>query len=215
MTFAFPDDLAPEVYPLAWLVGTWAGHGVIDYPDIPTSDFRQEISFTHDGGPYLIYKSTITLTGMDGEVGAVWSVESGFWRVAPSTPDGIELKDFQHPLEVVMADAAGLVAVYVGAVGNGRVDLATDLMARTASAAEVNGGTRLYGNVSGELMWAWDLAAFGHELQSYASARLSRVTDATGAAVNAPQSGGSFAVDPNAELGSEPDSDPKPHSTES
>lgn len=184
MTFAFPDDLAPELYPLAWLVGTWAGHGVIDYPDIPAADFRQEMSFTHDGGPYLNYTSTITTTGMDGEVGQVWSVESGFWRVAPRTPDGIDLKDFQHPLEVVMADAAGLVAVYVGAVGNGRIDLATDLMARTESAAEVNAATRLYGNVRGELMWAWDLAAFGHELQSYASARLSRVTDATGAAVD-------------------------------
>ena len=184
MTFNFPDDLAPELYPLAWLVGTWAGHGVIDYPDIPVSDFRQEMSFTHDGGPYLNYTSTITMIGMDGEVGHVWSVESGFWRVAPRTPEGIELKDFQHPLEVVMADAAGLVAVYVGAVGNGRVDLATDLMARTESAAEVNGATRLYGNVHGELMWAWDLAAFGHSLQSYASARLSRVTDATGARVD-------------------------------
>lgn len=183
MTFALPDDLAPEVYPLAWLVGTWVGHGVIDYPDIPASDFRQEISFTHDGGPYLTYTSTMTLIGMDGEVGHVWSVESGFWRVATSTSAGVELKDFQHPLEVVMADAAGLVAVYVGAIGNGRVDLATDLMARTDSAAEVNGATRLYGNVNGELMWAWDLAAFGHPLQSYASARLARVTDATGAPV--------------------------------
>ncbi|WP_430867870.1 FABP family protein [Demequina aurantiaca] len=184
MTFTIPEDLAPEIYPLAWLVGTWAGHGVIDYPDIPASDFRQEMSFTHDGGPYLTYLSTITTIGMDGEVGHVWSVESGFWRIAPSTPEGIELKDFQHPLEVVMADAAGLVAVYVGAIGNGRVDLATDVMARTESAAEVNGATRLYGNVQGELMWAWDLAAFGHELQSYASARLSRVTDATGARVD-------------------------------
>lgn len=203
MTFALPSDLAPEVYPLAWLVGTWAGHGVIDYPDIPTSDFRQEISFTHDGGPYLSYTSTITLIGMDGEVGHVWSVESGFWRVAPSTPDGVELKEFQHPLEVVMADAAGLVSVYVGAVGNGRVDLATDLMARTESAAEVNGATRLYGNVNGELMWAWDLAAFGHELQSYASARLARVTDATGAPVNNPQPSSNPTTDTNSDPGSD------------
>jgi len=60
-------------------------------------------------------------------------------------------------------------------VGNGRIDLGTDLMARTASAPEVASATRLYGLVNGELMWALDLAAFGHELQSYASGRLSRV----------------------------------------
>lgn len=179
MTFALPDGLAPEVYPLAWLVGVWEGVGVLDYPDVPTADFRQRIDFSHDGGPYLEYRSAITLMGPDGEDGQVWSLESGFWRIAPVAPPDIELKDFQHPLEVVLTDAAGFVSVYVGAVGNGRVDLGTDLMARTASAPEVAGATRLYGNVNGELMWAWDLAAFGHELQSYASGRLSR-TDAPG-----------------------------------
>ncbi|MGC4175535.1 FABP family protein [Demequina sp.] len=175
MTFVLPDDLAPEVYPLAWLVGSWEGHGVVDYPGIPATDFRQTIDFTHDGGPYLEYRSAITLMGPDGETGQVWAVESGFWRVAPSVPEGYELKDFQHPLEVVLTDAAGFVAVYVGAVGNGRIDLGTDLMARTASAPEVAGATRLYGLVNGELMWAQDLAAFGNELQSYASGRLSRI----------------------------------------
>lgn len=175
MTFVLPEGLAPEVYPLAWLVGTWEGPGVVEYPDVPRADFRQRVEFTHDGGPYLQYTSTITLIGMDGEAGQVWSVESGFWRVSPETPEGMQLKDFQHPIEVVMADAAGMVSVYVGAVGNGRIDLATDLMARTASAAEVSGATRMYGHVKGELMWAWDLAAFGHDLQSYASARLSRL----------------------------------------
>jgi hypothetical protein len=164
------------VYPLAWLVGVWVGHGVIDYPQIPSTDFRQTVVFDHDGGPYLSYTSTMILIGLDGEDGQVWSRESGFWRVSPDVPEGIELQDFQHPIEAVIADAAGMVAVYVGAVGNGRIDLATDVMARTASAPDVGSATRLYGLVSGELMWAWDLAAFGNELQSYASARLSRVS---------------------------------------
>ncbi len=178
VTFVIPDDLAPEVYPLAWLVGAWEGSGVLAYPDVPTADFRQRVDFTHDGGPYLEYRSAISLMGPDGEDGQVWSVESGFWRVAPTAPTDVELKDFQHPLEVILTDAAGFVSVYVGAVGNGRIDLGTDLMARTASAPEVAGATRLYGLVNGELMWALDLAAFGHELQSYASGRLSRVEEA-------------------------------------
>lgn len=178
MTFTIESDLAPELYPLAWLVGTWEGAGVIDYPDVPATDFRQRTTFTHDGGPYLEYRAAITLMGADGEEGQVWSLETGFWRVAPSVPEGYELKDFQHPLEVVLTDASGYVSVYVGAVGNGRIDLGTDLMARTASAPEVGGATRLYGLVNGELFWAWDLAAFGHELQSYASARLERVESA-------------------------------------
>ncbi|SEJ09783.1 FABP family protein [Demequina mangrovi] len=175
MTFVIPSDLAPEVYPLAWVVGTWEGHGVVDYPGIDAADFRQRIVFDHDGGPYLSYTSTITLMGPDGEEGQVWSTESGFWRVAPNAPEGVQLEDFQHPLEVVLADASGLLTAYFGAVGNGRIDLATRFAAATESGPDVRGATRMYGNVSGELMWAWDLAAFGQELQSYASARLSRV----------------------------------------
>ncbi len=178
MSFILPDDLAPEVYPLAWVVGRWEGHGVIDFPDIPRAEFRQQVTFDHDGGPYLSYSSTMRLMGPDGEEGQVWSAESGFWRISPTVPDGITLRDYQHPLEVVLSDAAGMVAVYLGAVGNGRIDLASDVMARTSSAPDVGGATRLYGNVAGELMWAWDLAAFGHELQSYASGRLSRVVAA-------------------------------------
>jgi hypothetical protein len=177
VTFVFPDGLAPEVYPLAWLVGRWEGTGVLEYPGIERSDIRARVDFDHDGGPYLTYAAVITLMGADGEEGQVWSRESGFWRISPDLPEGLELAEGQEPVELVVTDAAGLVALFLGAVGNGRIDLATDLMARTASAPDIGGATRLYGNVGGELLWAWDIAAFGHELQSYASGRLSRVAD--------------------------------------
>ena len=48
-------------------------------------------------------------------------------------------------------------------------------MVRAASGADVSAGKRLYGLVNGELMWAHDIAAFGHPMQSYASGRLARV----------------------------------------
>ena len=177
MTFVLPEGLAPEVYPLAWLVGRWSGHGEVDYPGVPRADIVQEVEFDHDGGPYLTYRSTVSLRGDGEEPAQVWMVESGFWRVAPQAPEGVELQDFQHPLEVVLADASGLLTCYMGAVGNGRVDLATRFAAATESGPEVRGATRMYGNVGGELMWAWDLAAFGQDLQSYMSARMSRVED--------------------------------------
>ncbi|MDE0572255.1 FABP family protein [Demequina sp. B12] len=177
MSFVIPDDLAPEIYPLAWLVGRWRGFGEIDYPGIPQAEIVQDIVFDHDGGPYLTYTCTTSLKNDDGGAGQVWSVESGFWRVAPQTPEGIELQDFQHPLEIVLTEASGVLTCYMGAVGNGRIDMATRFAAATESGPEVRGGTRMYGLVEGELMWAWDLAAFGHDLQSYMSARLARVED--------------------------------------
>lgn len=175
MTFSIPDDLAPEVYPLAWLVGTWRGEGVIAYPTVPEAPFVQEVVFDHDGGPYLRYTSTLRLPAeANDEHGTdlVWSTETGYWRVPPERPE--DLPGDKTPLEVLLCDPSGRASVYVGAVGNGRVDLVSDLIARTATAAEVTASKRLFGLVEGDLMWVWELAAFGQPLQSYASAQLVR-----------------------------------------
>lgn len=187
MPFTLPEGLAPEVYPLAWLVGRWHGEGVVGYPGIEETAFTQDVVIDHDGGPYLSYRSTIRLVeapddasalddgaGDDAE-GAVWATEQGYWRVPPERPD--DLRADLHPVELLLADPSGHVAVFVGATGNGRIDLVSDLIARTATGAEVTAGKRLYGLVQGELMWAHDLAAFGQPMQSYASARLARVTE--------------------------------------
>ena len=187
MTFIIPEGLAPEVYPLAWLVGRWHGEGVVGYPGIDESAFTQDVEFTHDGGPYLAYTSTIRLAVPPddaaalvdpdaavtaAEPGPVWSTESGYWRVPPERPEGLTAD--QAPVEVLLADPSGHLSLYLGAVGNGRIDLVSDLVARTASAVEVTAGKRLYGLVHGDLMWAFDLAAFGNPMQTYASARLVR-----------------------------------------
>lgn len=173
MAFAVPEGLAPELYPLAWLLGTWRGTGLLAYPGIAERAFVQEVTFGHDGGPYLGYASTIWVveepTDDDAAVpGEVWEAESGYWRVPPATPGG------PTELEVLLAVPSGHVSVYLGVAHGPRIELATDLVARTASAAELSAASRMYGLVDGELMWAADLAAFGHELQPYASARLTR-----------------------------------------
>ena len=48
-------------------------------------------------------------------------------------------------------------------------------MARTETAKEYVGGKRLYGNVDGDLLYAFDMAAMGEELQPHLWARLKRV----------------------------------------
>lgn len=179
MTFTIPGGLAPEVYPLAWLVGRWEGSGVVVYPTIPEARVHQEVVVDHDGGPYLRWSSTLWLAGegegarhAPEETGPVWSTESGYWRVPPVRP--ADTPEGKEPVELLLIDPAGHLTLYAGIVGNGRIDLASDLIARTPDAAEVNAATRLYGLVDGALLWAWDIAAFGEPLQSYASARLTR-----------------------------------------
>ncbi|WP_448073540.1 FABP family protein [Georgenia yuyongxinii] len=225
MAFTIPDDLAPECYPLAWLLGRWRGFGMLGYPGVDEQAFVQEIVFDHDGGPYLRSVTTIWLadttrsgaisqemTGTQGAAALVpgqqWSTETSYWRpvVLPTSPalgngagssgagaapEGTaaprrlpaaspELTGAGAPapeateLEVLVADPSGHLSVYVGAVRGPRVDLSTDAVVRTVTAAEMSGATRMYGLVQHDLLWAMDLAAFGRELQSYASGRLSR-----------------------------------------
>ncbi|MGC0272008.1 FABP family protein [Pseudactinotalea sp. Z1739] len=193
MAFQLPDDLAPEAYPLAWLIGRWRGPGFVAYPDIPQRGVLVDVEFGHDGGPYLTYRCTThllesPLESLEGDIdvaalqaGQVWSAESGYWRVAPTdagtdgggngTPDGGVPA---HALEVLLAEPSGHVNVYLGQVQGPRVELSTDLIARTSTGADIAAAARMYGLVRGELMWATDLAAFGHELQSYSSGRLQR-----------------------------------------
>jgi hypothetical protein len=201
MAFAVPEGLAPELYPLAWLVGTWRGPGFLAYPEISERPFVQEVTFGHDGGPYLSYGSAIWLLDEDADgdadvdrtgatevrytVGPVWAVESGYWRpaaggqrrVAPA--DDAATDDAATDIEVLLAEPTGHVSIYLGTVHGPRVEIATDLVARTSTAVEISAVHRMYGLVGGELMWALDMAAFGHELRPYASARLSRVTAAS------------------------------------
>lgn len=200
MSFAIPAGLAPEVYPLAWLVGTWRGPGFIDYPGIGERPVLVEATFSSDGGPYLVYAATTwELTNppasLEGDIdvsalvpGPVWASESGYWRVPPAAesaavstepadaaePDAAEGQPGRTQLEVLLAEPTGHVSVYLGVAQGPRIQLATDLIARTATGVEMTAAQRMYGLVRSELMWATDLAAFGAEMQSYSSGRMQR-----------------------------------------
>ena len=98
MAFTLPDDLAPEIYPLAWLVGTWRGYGILTYgQDVPEQAVYQEMTFDHDGGPYLRQTTTIWTVdatrsrdldfetpGLQGACllapAQIWSTETTYWR---------------------------------------------------------------------------------------------------------------------------------------
>ena len=52
-----PTDLNPACVPLAWLLGTWEGFGLADYPTITSCRFHQRMQFTNDGQGFLSYFS--------------------------------------------------------------------------------------------------------------------------------------------------------------
>lgn len=181
MPLEISSDTPPALVPLAWLIGRWEGAGVVGYPTIEEVRFGQEIEFSTDGRPFLHYRSRAYLLDDDGNQVRPLATESGFWRV-PQPADGSAHPDVdpeqQQPgteVEVLLAHPTGFVEIYLGRVAGPRVDLATDVVARTATSKEYNAAQRMYGLVEGDLLWVMDMAAVGQPMGPHASARLKRV----------------------------------------
>ncbi len=159
-------DLHERLEPLSFLVGTWRGLGVVGYPTIEQARYEQEIVFTHDGRPFLAYSSRAWILDDDGSRVRQSAREAGWWR------PGREPRD----VEVLLAHPTGIVEVYVGEVAFRKVELRTDVVARTETAKQVSALHRLYGIVEDtDLAYAVDLAAVDQPLQPHLSARLTRV----------------------------------------
>jgi hypothetical protein len=164
----------PDLAPLGFLLGRWEGVGIGGYPTIESFQFGQEISFSHNGKPFLIYASRTWRLDEDGQIGAPLGTETGYWRPRPD-----------HQVEVMLAHPTGIVEIYLGEISGTRIEMATDVVARTATAKEVTAGHRLYGltgpggpggSMGADLAYAYDMAAMGQRLQPHLSAQLKRVS---------------------------------------
>src|SRR5579864_7798487 len=94
-------ELHPQVRPLAFLLGTWTGEGEGEYPTIQPFRYREEIRFTHNGKPFLLYQQK-TQAQDDGRP---LHGEAGFLRAAQD-----------QSLAFVIAQGLGLAEVDVGSV---------------------------------------------------------------------------------------------------
>jgi hypothetical protein len=188
MPIQLDADLPAPLIPLAWLVGRWAGAGVAGYRTMDGDvRFGQEVTFAHDGRPYLSYTSMTWLLDDDGRQVRPLASETGYWRPAAAQP-GEHAEDTAveaepgtgsgSPVEVLLAHPSGYVEIYHGVVDGPRVTLETDAVVRTRTAKDYAAATRLYGLVEGDLLWVMDMAAVGVPLASHASARLKRLPDA-------------------------------------
>lgn len=164
MAFEIPADLHADLVPLAWLLGSWHGNGRGEYPTIEPFAFEQDVAFAHDGRPFLHYFSRAWITDDEGGRIRPGALETGFLR--PTADKGVEL---------ILAHPTGYAEVWYGTIDGPRLTLTTDIVARTHTAKEYTAGQRMYGLVEGDLMYAFDMAAEGQELQSHLWGRLKRV----------------------------------------
>ncbi len=164
MPIELRPDLPTELVPVAWLLGTWRGLGVGGYPSVDEFRFSQEMTFSETGKPYLHYLSRSWLLDDEGAEVRPLAQETGYWR---PQPDGA--------LEVVLAHPTGYAEIWLGEVDAAKIEMRTDVVARTETAKPYTAGHRLYGLVQGDLMWAFDMAAVDEPIQPHLSAKLSRV----------------------------------------
>jgi THAP4-like, heme-binding beta-barrel domain len=148
------------------LIGVWRGEGEIVYPTIE-GPFRygQQITFSHDGRPFVCYEARAWLLDSNGGVIRQAARETGFWRPQPD-----------DTIEVLLTHATGVVEIYYGTPRTQTSwELGTDIVMRTSTAKEVTAAKRLYGLVNnGDLAYVEERAMVGESLQPHASAHLTR-----------------------------------------
>lgn len=155
-------ELHPWLKPALPLLGCWHGRGRGGYPTL-AEDFRyeQEITFSHDGRPFLRYEARAWLVDESGAVVRPSGREVGWWRV---TAEGY--------LEALIAHPTGIVETYVGQVSGAEIEMATGEVARTPLAKEVTGSRRRYTVRDGELTIVQELEAMGQPMQQHLVAQL-------------------------------------------
>ncbi|MFJ8057267.1 FABP family protein [Streptomyces sp. NPDC096142] len=158
----------PLLEPVLGLLGHWRGRGEGEYPTLE-SDFTyaQEVTFTHDGRPFLHYEARAWILGPDGAPLRPAARESGWWRLRP-----------EAHIEALITQPTGIAEILVGRAAAGTVDLGTHEVALTPTAKKVTATHRRY-TLTGEstLAFAHDLEAVGQPLQHHLSARLHRTAE--------------------------------------
>ena len=166
MAFTIPDNLHPDLMPLAWLIGTWRGKGRGEYQNVPGFQFAQEVSFNHDGRAFLNYFSRSWIIDENDEIIRPAASEVGFWRVKE-----------KNVLEVLLAHNTGIAEGWVGVVKGAKIQLEMDQGYSSPTAKIVTAGSRLYGLVEGELFTSYDMAAQGQTLQAHLWSSLERQSE--------------------------------------
>lgn len=198
MVFEIPTDLNPQLVPLSWLIGNWQGQGIIEYENVTEQPFLQEIVFTSENTNFLFYRSKVWLTNQSGEKTQFLTMETGFWQLLkqqnesdvgpaflPNTKPNFYTNAFEveklrneagnFELLVNLVQPGGVAELYLGTIEAAKIELTSDAILCSNSTKAYTAATRMYGLVEGDLLWVWDIAAFGKKLRSHASARLRKI----------------------------------------
>lgn len=153
--------LAPNLAPVAALLGTWKGAGAGEYPTIESFTYTEEVVFTDLGKPFLHYVQRTW-----GPTGSPMHTETGFLRV---TGD--------ETVEFVLAQPTGQAELAQGTLTTSEGRLVLDLEAavmNSATAKHVDTTRRRYELNGDTLTTTFAMAAVGQLLTHHLSSELRR-----------------------------------------
>ncbi len=170
-----PPALHALCAPLAGLVGTWRGEGTGVYPTIPSFGYGEEITFTHNGKPFLAYSQrTWALEATDpGPAGRPLHAETGFLRPQPHADPAVGAHT-ATPVELVLSMPTGHLELGVASWSDG-VLRSVGSITCTPSAKVVTDVVRELTFDGDELRYTLAMAAVGLPLQHHLTATLRRV----------------------------------------
>jgi len=138
-------ELHPDIQGMAFLLGTWRGHGRGEYPTIDSFDYEEELTFSHAGDAFLVYEQRSWAPGDEGPL----HLERGFYRFGDA-----------GELEITLAHPLGLVEIAHGRVTGSVIETDTDLglMGRTRTGMDVTGIRRRYEVDADRMTYRIDMA---------------------------------------------------------
>jgi hypothetical protein len=153
--------LADDVRHLAFLLGTWRGHGTGGYPTMTPFEYGEELTFDHVGDAFLTYVQRSWLLAD----GSPLHFERGFLR--PGAGDGEVELTLGHPL--------GLTEVSEGRLVDGELTLATTAVGRTGTGMPLVCLVRRY-RIDGDRMhYELDMATEATPMTRHLTGELGRI----------------------------------------
>jgi len=149
----------PDLGRLAGLLGEWQGGGDGQWAAGEPFHYREWVSFTHNGKPFLIYTQRT-----QADDGRALHAEAGFWR---ALPDGA--------VEVAMTHPIGVIEIELGSWDGSLLRLRTSRLECTPTAKPVTGLERDFELDGDVLRYRLRMATDGGEPRAHLHAEMRRV----------------------------------------
>lgn len=153
--------LHPDLAPVAFLLGEWAGEGRGEYPTIASFGYGERIRFWHTGKPFLWYDQR------------TWALDDG--RPLHAETGYLRCPRPGH-VEWTLAHPTGIVEVQEGTIEGGRIRLRSTTVAGTTTAKRVDALERDLDVEDTRIAYALRMAAVGVPLTHHLAATLHRTS---------------------------------------